>query len=161
PASSRMPPGRAVASLALLVSLLPGSFLPAGRADDPPERLTPQQRQELERQAGELSNAGHRAYESGDLTTAVEQIRKSVQLFERLYPKTDYPQGHADLAASLNNLGLLLKWQGDYGGARGYYERALAMRQALYPEDRYPRGHPDLATSLNNLGLLLEARGDY
>ena len=80
---------------------------------------------------------------------------------EALYPKDRYPQGHPDLATSLNNLGTLLQAQGAYGEARGYYERALAMQQALYPKDRYPHGHPELATSLNNLGALLQAQGSY
>ena len=78
---------------------------------------------------------------------------------QALYPKERYPQGHPDLATSLNNLGLLLQAQGDYGEARAYLQRALAMHQALYPKERYPQGHPDLATSLNNLGVLLQAQG--
>ena len=80
---------------------------------------------------------------------------------EALYPKERYPQGHPDLALSLNNLGDLLRAQGAYGEARAYHERALAMYQALYPTEPYPQGHPDLATSLNNLGWLLQAQGDY
>jgi CHAT domain-containing protein/tetratricopeptide (TPR) repeat protein len=144
-----------------LVSLGPGLLLPAVRADDPPARLTPEQRQELERQAVGLLKAGAQTYQRGELTTAVEETRQSLRLLERLYPKTDYPDGHPDLATSLNNLGLLLRDQGDYGGSRGYYERALAMRQALYPKDRYPHGHPHLAASLNNLGGLLRDQGDY
>jgi tetratricopeptide (TPR) repeat protein len=72
-----------------------------------------------------------------------------------------YPQGHPDLASSLNNLGTLLQAQGAYGDAREYYQRALAMNEALYPQARYPQGHPQLATSLDNLGGLLQAQGDY
>ena len=113
PASRRMPPGRSSAVLALLFLLVPGPILPAGRADDPPERLTPEQRQELQRQAVEHFKAGQQAYQRGDLTTAVEETRQSLRLFERLYPKTDYPKGHPDLATSLHNLGLVLQSQGD------------------------------------------------
>ncbi len=80
---------------------------------------------------------------------------------QALYPQDRYPNGHPDLAMSLNNLGTLLQAQGDHGGARAYHERALAMRQALYPQDRYPNGHPNLAASLNDLGELLKAQGDY
>ena len=145
PAARRIPPGRALAALALLVSLFSGLFLATAHADDPAERLTPERRQEMGRQAVAHLEAGGQAYQRGDLTTAVEEARKSVQLFEQLYPKSDYPQGHTDLANSLNGLGYLLKAQGDYGGARRYYERALAMNEALYPKDRFPHGHPDLA----------------
>jgi tetratricopeptide (TPR) repeat protein/CHAT domain-containing protein len=156
-----MPPSQAIAVLALSASLFSGLFLPAGRADDQTERLTPEQRQVLGRKALELLKAGEQAYVRGKLTTAVEETRQSLQFFERLYPKIAYPRGHPDLARSLNNLGAALEAQGDYGGARGYFGRALAMRQALYPVDRFPHGHPELATSLSNLGALLQAHGDY
>ena len=86
---------------------------------------------------------------------------RALAMYQALYPKERYPQGHPDLALSLNNLGGVLKAQGAYGEARGYLERALAMYQALYPKERYPQGHPDLAGSLNNLGLLLQAQGAY
>ena len=79
----------------------------------------------------------------------------------RLYPEAQYPQGHRDLALSLNNLGELLQDQGEYAGARDYYEQALAMRRRLYPEAQYPQGHRDLAQSLNNLGTLLQGQGEY
>ena len=32
----------------------------------------------------------------------------------RLYSEAEYPQGHPDLANTLNNLGALLNYQGDY-----------------------------------------------
>ena len=79
-------------------------------------------------------------------------------MYQALYPKERYPQGHPDLANSLNNLGTCSR-QGAYGEARGYLRAALAMDQALYPKERYPQGHPDLAESLNNLGCLLAAQG--
>jgi CHAT domain-containing protein len=80
---------------------------------------------------------------------------------QALYPKERYPQGHPDLAQSLNNLGYLHLAQGDYAKALPLFERALAMRERLYPEARYPQGHPDLALSLNNLGSLHWTQGDY
>ena len=63
---------------------------------------------------------------------------------EALYPKGRYPQGHPDLATSLNNLGALSGRRGTTAGA-GLLQAALAMREALYPKGRYPQGHPDLA----------------
>jgi CHAT domain-containing protein/tetratricopeptide (TPR) repeat protein len=161
PAASRVLPGRAFASLAFLVLLTPVLFSPAGRADDPPERLTTEQRQELQRQALELYNASKQAHERGDLTTAVEKARQLLRIMERLYPKDRYPQGHSDLAAGLNNLGMLLRDRREYGEARGYYQRALAIYEAVYTRDRFPRGHSDLANSLHNLGYLLHVQGNY
>ena len=62
---------------------------------------------------------------------------------------------HADTAACLNNLALLLWELGDLAGARPLFERALAIREkALGPE------HPDTAKSLNNLAGLLRNQGD-
>jgi CHAT domain-containing protein len=80
---------------------------------------------------------------------------------QKLYPKGKYPDGHPELAISLNNLGLLLRDRGEYPRAEPFFRDALAMRQKLYPKGKYPRGHPHLATSLNNLGFLLQARGEY
>ena len=76
------------------------------------------------------------------LAPAVEKTRQSLQIFERLYPKDDYPQGHPDLATCLNNLGVLLQAQGDYGEARGYSERALAMTRGPLPQGPVSAGPP-------------------
>ncbi len=78
---------------------------------------------------------------------------------QALFPKERYPHGHPDLAFSLSNLGVLLKYQGAYNEARVYHVRALAMRQAIYSKNQYPQGHPDLATSLNEVGLVLQDQG--
>ena len=132
-----------------------------GQAADPPKPLTPAGAPEARSPGFGAVQAGFQAYQQGDLVKAVAKIKESLQIREQLYPKDRYPEGHPDLADSLNAMGFLLQAQGSYGEARGYYERALAMRQALYPKDRYPQGHPDLATSLNNLGVLLQAQGSY
>jgi CHAT domain-containing protein/tetratricopeptide (TPR) repeat protein len=120
-----------------------------------------EQRQKLERQALGLLQASAGAVQGGDVGTAIELNTRSLELYERLYPTRDYPEGHPALAAGLNKLGPLLHAQGDYGGARGCLERALAMNEALYPRDRYPHGHRDLAASLSYLGRLIQAQGDY
>jgi tetratricopeptide (TPR) repeat protein len=78
-----------------------------------------------------------------------------------LYPPGKYPDGHPELATSLNNVGFVLRARGEYGLAEPFFSDALAMRQQLYPKEKYPDGHPDLAQSLNNVGFLLEARGEY
>jgi CHAT domain-containing protein len=80
---------------------------------------------------------------------------------QALYPRDRYPNGHPDLATSVNNLAALLKAQGEYAQAELLSRRALQMNEALYPRDRYPNGHPDLAVSLNNLAILLQAQGEY
>lgn len=130
----------------------------ASRGDDPPQRLTQEQRQELERQSGELFQSGFQLNQRWAIASAVEKMQQALQMRERLYPKSEHPASHADLA---NSLGAVLEAQGNYGAARGYLDQALAMRQALYPKERYPDGHLDLAISLNNLGALLRDQGAY
>ena len=81
-------------------------------------------------------------------------------MVQALYPKERYPQGHPNLARSLNNLGGVLQALGNYAEARGYFQRALEMIQALYPKERYPQGHPYLVIGMNNLGDLLWHQGN-
>jgi tetratricopeptide (TPR) repeat protein len=62
---------------------------------------------------------------------------------------------HPDTAASINNLGALLRDQGDFAGARSLCERALAIREKVLGHE-----HPHTAMSLDNLANLLRDQGD-
>jgi tetratricopeptide (TPR) repeat protein len=63
---------------------------------------------------------------------------------------------HSKTAASLNELGNLLRDQGDYAGALPLCKRALAIREkVLGPQ------HPDTAASLKDLAQLLRDQGDH
>src|SRR5205085_2500823 len=84
---------------------------------------------------------------------------KALEMNQRFYPPDKLPQGHPDLATSLNNLGVVLDSLGQAERALPHYQKALDMRQRLYPPDKLPQGHPDLAHSLNNLGFVLEKLG--
>ena len=56
-----------------------------GPAADPPQRLTPEQRKELERQATELSNAVVQHYQRGELGLALDKARqRTVPNFAKL-----------------------------------------------------------------------------
>src|SRR5262249_48038721 len=81
-------------------------------------------------------------------------LQQALAMRQKVYPPKDYPQGHPDLAASLNDLGSLLRAQGDYVRAREYYQQALAMGQKLYPKKDYPNGHPLLETTRPHLASL-------
>ena len=78
-------------------------------------------------------------------------------LFERALAISEKALGpeHPTTAASLNNLGNLLRYQGDLAGARPLYERAVAIDEKVYGSE-----HPEVATDLNNLAVLLWAHGD-
>jgi tetratricopeptide (TPR) repeat protein len=122
--------------------------------------LTKQEQAELAKEAFELNQAVVTLYRQGRLAEAVQKAERALAMLQKLYPKERYPDGHPNLAASLNNLGTLMQARVDYGKALGYLEWALAMRQKLYPKERFPGGHPNLARSLSNLGTLLHHRGD-
>jgi hypothetical protein len=58
-------------AVAALTLLLTGLISPAARAAHPPERLTPEQRKELEQRASELHNAGDLLYQGGEVARAL------------------------------------------------------------------------------------------
>jgi CHAT domain-containing protein/tetratricopeptide (TPR) repeat protein len=63
---------------------------------------------------------------------------------------------HPEVAATLNNLAVLLDFTGRYGEAEPLARRALSIRErVLGPE------HPDVATSLNDLAELLHQMDRY
>ena len=51
-------------------------------------------------------------------------------MYRRLYPSEKCPDGHPELAVSLNNLGVLLDARGEYSKAELYYREALDVRNA-------------------------------
>jgi CHAT domain-containing protein len=148
---------RAVVALVLLGLL--GAAVGTVRAAE--EELTPAQRKELEQRAKEANQQAIQRYQEGKYRDATKLAEEVLTLRRRLYPNKEYPDGHPDLAQSLNNLGVLLHARGEYTKAEPFFRDALAMYQKLYPKERYPDGHPHLAGSLNNLGALLQARGEY
>jgi tetratricopeptide (TPR) repeat protein len=125
-------------------------------ADEP---LSPAERAKLEKQADELNQLLLQLYGSGKPAQAIRLARQALEIRVRLYPATDYPDGHPDLAASFSNLGSVLLMLGQPPRALAYFEKALAINEHLYPPNKFKDGHPDLATSLNNLGAVLEALG--
>ena len=82
-------------------------------------------------------------------------------MHQALYPKEQYPQGHPDLATSLNNLGALLQAQGEYGEARGYSSGRWRCARPSTPRTGIRRDTPTWPTSLNSLGFVLQAQGAY
>jgi CHAT domain-containing protein len=92
---------------------------------------------------------------------AERSYRQALWIRQKLYPQSRYPQGHPDLAVSLNDLAELYHDQGRYGKAEPHYTHALKMREILFPPTRFPQGHSLLATSLNNLALLHQEQGEY
>ena len=55
------------------------------------------------------------------------KLQQALELFQKLYPATKFPDGHPDLATCLNNLGALLR-------AMGAFEKALGARESSVAE---------------------------
>jgi CHAT domain-containing protein len=121
----------------------------------PPGELTPHERQKLLKRAEELNVRVMQLFPQGRAAEALPLAEEAVQIDRRLYPA-----GHANLASSLNNLGVLRQAAGDLAGAEKVHREALAMRRRLFPPERFAQGHPELAISLHNVGDLLRVRGD-
>lgn len=96
----------------------------------------------------------------GQFDQAAKALREAIRLRRGYYSESEFPNGHPSIAASLNQLGVTLKYARAYVEAENMLQQALTIRQALYPESRYPNGHRDLATSLNDLGSLYRAQGN-
>ena len=124
--------------------------------EKPAKELAGADRVEPAKQALKLDEKMFQLYHDGNCPAALELARESLCIRRALHPSI-----HPEVAASLNNLGFLLKSQGDYGKAEAAYREALEMCKKLYPADKYPNGHADLARSLLNMGGLLEDMGNY
>jgi tetratricopeptide (TPR) repeat protein len=114
--------------------------------------------------------------ESGKALTYHEQ---ALAMYQTLYPKERFKDGHPDLAVSLNNMGTVLRSLGESGKALTYHEQALAMYQklsrresgqssearALTYRERQPFTRDayislSVASSTTNYGSLWHSRGD-
>jgi CHAT domain-containing protein/tetratricopeptide (TPR) repeat protein len=138
----------------LLIAAAPGALA----QPVPPAEPTDQQAQQA--RASALDRRVEELYRQGRVAQAVPLAKQALALRQQLYPRRRFPDGHAALALSLNNLGSLLQARGELVAAEALLRDALTMRQALYPRERFPDGHPQLATSLNNLGFVLQARAE-
>src|SRR5262249_42577606 len=111
--------------------LLSGACAPAA---DPPEQLTPERRQGLEKKAAALNEQGVHSYRAGDYVKAIEALHEALAMRRALYPRAQFPDGHPDLAANLNGLGSLHLFAGEYAKAEPPCREALEMTRALFPK---------------------------
>jgi tetratricopeptide (TPR) repeat protein len=68
--------------------------------------------------------------------------------------ETVFGTEHAETAASMNILGVLLHERGNFAAATSHYKRALEVRERVCGLDKGPT-----ATTLNNYAMLLQERG--
>jgi CHAT domain-containing protein/tetratricopeptide (TPR) repeat protein len=126
-------------------------------AEDPPKKLAPEERKELEVKWKELHAAGDQAYRERKYADAIDSFEKGVKVARQLYNAVEFPDGHENLALSLNNLAFLYLSQGRYGDAEPLYKEALAMYKRLYKD----KDHTHLAVSLSNLANLYKDQVRY
>ena len=99
------------------------------------------------------------------LLATIGQVYQQLGLYDSAVPLLEQAlevrrevQGpiHAEVAESLNHLGVTLAKAGAYDRAEPYFRQALEVRRALYSET-----HPEVGASVNNLALVLHELGDY
>jgi CHAT domain-containing protein len=128
-------------------------------ADEPkPPELTPEE-QKLADAATELNRVGFEAWREGRYVDALPKMRQALEIRQKIYPATKYPDGHPDLEQSLTNLAAQYEGLGQADQALSYYRQGLEMNQKLYPIAKYPDGHPAIAYSLNRLSHMLLVTG--
>ena len=98
--------------------------------------------EQLTKQAWELN-------EQGKYSEAIPLAQEALIIRQQVLGEE-----HADVANSLNNLGLLYQSMGRYQQAEPLLTQALEMLRRLLGNE-----HPSVATSLNNLGLLYQLMG--
>ena len=96
-----------------------------------------------------LIQAAERAAEAGNYPSAENLLRDAARLQE-----THLGPRHADLANTLNNLGIVCEVTGKPEDAEQYFRRAVSIARTSLPPD-----HPFVATSQKNLRDFCESRG--
>jgi CHAT domain-containing protein/tetratricopeptide (TPR) repeat protein len=123
-------------------------------AEHPPQKLAEEDRNELVAKWRELNTAGLTAHRAGRFPEATKAFQESLEIARRLYPKAEFPDGHIDLATSMNNLADLHRDKSDLAAAEPLFRDALEMRRRLFTGD-----HANTALGLNNLATLYLAQG--
>src|SRR5262249_13059259 len=114
----------------LLLGLLLTASPSAGAADEPAlNKLTPQQRTELEAEWRGLTNARADHVRANRLREARQAFTQALALARRLYPATEFPRGHPELAQSLSQLARVVRPT----DAEALYREAVAMSRRLSP----------------------------
>jgi CHAT domain-containing protein/tetratricopeptide (TPR) repeat protein len=138
------------------VALALGMTLAAGLCvvdAQPPRKLTPQERKDLEVRWNDLTSAAVKHYQAGRLAEATAMHEKALELVRQFDPEQD----HLLLLRSLNNLAFVLRARGKHQATESLYHEALEVARRRHAG----RDDTDLAYSLNNLGFAVWAQGKY
>src|SRR5689334_17612780 len=72
-----------------------------------PPTLTPDE-QKLAAEGLKLNDDAIQLMRQGKPAEAVAKLRTTLEIVQKLYPTSKYPDGHPDLATGLNNMGVML-----------------------------------------------------
>ena len=72
-----------------------------------------------------MTLAGIKAYQAGKHADAIKSFEDARKVARQLFNTAEYPDGHTNLATSLNNLAALYEAQGKYADAEPLYKDAL------------------------------------
>ncbi len=128
-------------------------------AAEPDARPVEKERQERIEKARRMQAEAGWHLQLGRIDQAALVQGEQLKLLRQLYSKDSFPDGQADLASSLNNMGYLLHLLGRWESSLEHYREAAAMCRRLYPRDKFPEGHPHLAANLANMGGVLQSLG--
>ncbi len=143
----------------LMVLLMATGLL--GTARGKPDERIPEGRKEREKKVEELNREGSQKIEGHDFAGARELFEQALEIGRALYPRSEFPNGHPELAASIQNVGLMHLLAEEFADAEPLLWEALRMNRALFPREKYPQGHLHLAANVLWLGQLYGNLADY
>src|SRR4051812_29658132 len=76
------------------------------------QELVPEQAARLKVEASDLARQGTALTQAGKPAEAVPLFEKALAIRQQLYPSTQFPAGHADLAVTHHNLSIALAQSG-------------------------------------------------
>ncbi|CAF1270041.1 unnamed protein product [Didymodactylos carnosus] len=82
---------------------------------------------------------------------ALKYLNKALTLHTQTWP-----DGHPEMAVTLDNIGRVYNRSGKYDQALDYFLKALNMKENVLPDD-----HMDIGISSNNVGLMYDNKHDY
>jgi len=107
---------------------------------------------DLNAEAARVTKEGYSLYQAGKLRDAIPVFEQLLVVTRKLFPESEFRDGHPELARILNNLGTLYQQTGQLAKALPMLEESLTIRRKLYPVAKYPNSTADLAVTLSNLG---------
>ncbi len=132
------------------VSCTRDSSQPHEPAGDRDEQLKPL------KQVAELVERYVVEYQAGRLRAANDTLDQVLKIQQRLYPASKHPDGHLEIAETLEELGQVQFELDEFAKAREWLDRSRSMVRALDPDGKDRRAQAQLSSVLYWLGWVAE-----